>query len=552
MPVFFVKNKHAMPYPPALARICCFLLFFSGAWLHAQQNFSLTRFPQDNQLLPRNVGTGKGVFFIEGWILKAAPYDAVTVKIFRDTSFYSQQTSSIVFTSDTFKFRFPVEIPAELKNYRLELSTIKNGQATLARKAERIVAGDVILVNGQSNNIGSIEDPDQDDFLRSHTVQFGWNNINYTQPGKWPPRLAKSIIRQNHIPVALFNESVGGETEDYYLKKNSSLTDGVYGDAYQRMAAAEVAQQVRAIFWWQGESDGWVTNPDTFKLNFKQLVKDWAVDYPGAQVYYYQIRFRSCAQIRPEIMDEQRQAAKEINGVELMSVTAAESNGCHFYYNNGYDSIGNRAYRLFASKNYGGSSVNVRPPMIDSAWFGSKNEVVLHFKNLTGSLAVVGSPWSDFVLNGGKAQITGGRASGLTASVFISGDTSGLTSISYLAHIDTSNNWLVNPLGVGALTFLDVPILRNVRTGVTDPTANAPIRLYPTLTEDFFEVVGTNESMEPADLKIFDLAGRLMSAQKLELGSEPRPVSIQNLPAGYYLVDLRGTGWRKAFKITKL
>jgi Carbohydrate esterase, sialic acid-specific acetylesterase/Secretion system C-terminal sorting domain len=515
--------------------------------LNAQSDFQINHFPQDMQLFPRNITTNKGSYTIDGIIPKGSNLTLMKVKIFRGDVLIDEKSQLINAANVAVPFALTFDIKAELMDYKIELRKIEAGKDTVVKKADRLVAGDVFLVNGQSNNIGSIEDVDYSPYLRSYTDNFGWNDIKYTQPSKWAPRMAKMIIDQQKIPVALFNESYGGVTESYFLKNNAILSENNYNMAMKRLVAAEVKNNVRAILWWQGESDGWETPADIFKQQFKQLHADWMKDYNNPQCYVFQIRYKSCSHTNPLIMEVQRQLASELPNLENISTTAALSDGCHFSYKNGYDSLGNRLFRLVSARNYGTSTTYTRSPDIERAWFANKTEIHILIKN-TNALNLMGKPWDDFEINGGNAKITEGVIEGNIIKLRLVGDTIGVKGISYLGHISPENNWITNPLGMGIMTFSNFLITTKPAATLVDTLADNLFDVYPTLADDYLNIRLLDSTSITKKISLYNTLGNLQLEQTLPLDNSNTILDVSHIPTGLYIVVLSQGNQKKSIK----
>lgn len=521
------------------------ILLLNCLIVSAQVTFELTKFPKNNQLIPRNPASNIGTYIIVGTVMRSANINTIQAKVWRDSVLDRTYTLNVPSNVDKFPFNIPVGIKAELKNYRIELTGLKNEQEIVLAKAENIVSGDVFIVNGQSNCIGSTEPEDHDKFLRSYTDQFGWNDINYTAPSRWGPRMAKEIIDKERVPVAIFCEAEGGMRQTYYMRQAvNPYTVGNYGVLYNRLKNAEVEKNVRALLWWQGESDGWETSIDSFKAQFKRLYNQWKEDY-NTPIFYFQIRFRACTHVNPSVFEAQRQLANEIPNIEILSSNPALSNdGCHFFYKNGYDSIGNQAYRLLAAKLYNRSFSNTRPPHIVEAFFSASNEITLKMKNVAGNLRAIGKPWADFKLEGCQAKITGGSASDYRVKLSFSGDTTGLTGVSYLSHIDAySQDWVVNPLSVGMLLFYNMPIHKRQVTDTVSlsNTEGGLFDISPTVVSNILKIRFLSNEKDKKQVDIINVLGQVVLTKQVETGIGETEIGVGDLPKGTYFVRLRTT-----------
>ncbi|NJN33949.1 MAG: hypothetical protein HC817_06590 [Saprospiraceae bacterium] len=516
----------------------------------SEKAFRFTRFPKDNQLLPRNPATNRATYSVEGKIAQSAKINSLVLKLSKNAKPLQNFGRTLTFSNDSAAFTISFDLNAELSIYTIELFALNTeGVEVSIKKADNVVVGDVFIVNGQSNCIGSIEDVDYSPWMRSYTAQFGWNDIRYTQPSRWAPRVAREIIDRKKIPVALFNEAYGGVRQEYFLKNTPDQRNNNYLTLLRRLDSAEVRQQVRGIWWWQGESDGWETSPEVFKTQFRQLVSDWQKDYPMASIVKFQIRFRSCGHSRPDVMEAQRQLANEMPALDIMSTNAAQSDSCHFTYKNGYDSLGNRFFRLLSAKLYGGSGVNVRPPDVEAAWFSGKKELNIRFRHVVGDLRIIGNPWADFEIQGSTVKILSGVAEGNTLRLTLSSDTTGVQSVSYKSHISVSEDWITNPLGVGILSFHKVmvsekPPLTSLNTeGVLDWS------LLPTITDAALRIRWERKSVASEKMIfIYNALGIKVLEKKIISDIDESELDVADLAQGYYLVQLVEKGIKRTTK----
>ena len=79
--------------------------------------------------------------------------------------------------------------------------------------------------------------------------------------------------------------------------------------------------------------------------------------------------------------------------------------------------------------------------------------------------------------------------------------------------------------------FANAPIVSSTRVNVPDV-----ISVYPNPTADFIQI--SHSLPEGVDCSIYDASGRLLLQQKIYQKDEQ--INIQNLPAGNYVVNLRG------------
>jgi hypothetical protein len=131
--------------------VLIFFFCFCCQIVIGQVTFELTKFPKNNQLIPRNPATNIGNYTITGNLSRPSNITVLQARVWRDTVLEQKYTLNVPNNADKFPFSFPFGIKAELKNYTVELIAIKNGEEIKLGKATHVVSGDVFIINGQSN-----------------------------------------------------------------------------------------------------------------------------------------------------------------------------------------------------------------------------------------------------------------------------------------------------------------------------------------------------------------------------------------------------------------
>ncbi len=418
----------------------------------------LDNFPANWQLYARNTTTNKANVPISGTVQSFSGYETLLVKLYKNDVLSNTFTENLTYSGGFTNFNFTVPINAELSNYTFELVGVDNGAETVEARSEKVVAGDVYCINGQSNAEGqAASDPsDQVEFLRSYTYNYGWNYINFSFPGFWGGHLGYKVVTEAGIPCAIFNQAVGGEQIDFYLRNDNNPSAGNYGDQRQRLDDAGIGSNVRAFIWYQGEADSWNVSTEDYKVNMERLYDAWRADYDLDAVYLFQMRYKSCNSPNPDILEAHRQSANEINGLYVMSTSNAIHDGCHYPYQGGYKVLGSRIFNLINRDVYNQNASNITPPDVSS--ISVNNNIITIQMTGNGALSQTGNPWSDFELEGGNVSITGGSLSGTTITLNLSGEAAGVTAVSYLGHPGGANDWIFNPKDIGILSFYNFPI----------------------------------------------------------------------------------------------
>ena len=288
-------------------------------------------------------------------------------------------------------FELDVPIPAELRAFDVELSARADDVIEPIAEVTDLVAGDLYVVTGQSNAASGQYSGDanvnQTPFIRSFGVNTengpdtaadtSWHQARGNGAGgpggigQWPIRMARLLSETHQVPIAIFNGARGGRPIDYFQRDDGdpdNLSTN-YGRLLTRMRAAGIEDRVRAILWYQGESDG--GDFEAHRAGFLELRDDWAEDYPGPErLYVTQLR-AGCSGNLIRTQEVQRLLADEFDEIAVMSTTALDGHdGCHYAYAEGYEELGERYAALLGRDLYGEiPATDVEPPNPASARF---------------------------------------------------------------------------------------------------------------------------------------------------------------------------------------
>ena len=451
--------------------------------------------PRDLQLYQRSPNTNKANVMLSGTVDGGSGYSQILVHVNRNDLLWNTKSQILDYAAGDAPFQIEFEIAAERADYDFTLVAVDDGGEDTILTATDVAAGDLFLVNGQSNanaqsrvatdrvngtiqadvrkyirSYGSREDTgnETDDDEEWHPAN-GDSNWGEGAIGQWAMRLGQRIVEDEAIPVAFLNGAVSGTRIFQHQRNNANPDDlnTIYGRLLWRTQSANIAGAVRALFWYQGESDQ--QKGVNYTAEFDSLYNGWKADYAGLErIYLFQIRNTetTCGPADIVLREEQRRLADTYTDVSVMSTTAVDQqiDGCHFPYQEGYRKIGDHIYGLVARDFYARGTQNVEAPNADYAYFSNdaRTEVTLVMRNQNDTLAWgTGSPHLDFRLEGNNMPaITAGSASGHLVTLTLDGDGSGATGISYLGHSDDLRvgEWVTNLNGIGLLAFYNLPI----------------------------------------------------------------------------------------------
>ncbi|MDN3492729.1 sialate O-acetylesterase [Winogradskyella bathintestinalis] len=407
--------------------------------------------PINKQLVARDLTTNLGTVTVAGNVNSSGiNYDAIQVVILRNNVAYSSVTEPLNYSGNTAAFNIDATIASELANYTITINGITAGNPTPIRQASEVVAGDVFIVQGQSNaeanSRNGSANANQSPFLRvyaSGTENGGnlQNNDNWFyaegdrhkdidgNAGQWGLKLARMLMDDLQIPIAIFNGAHGGQPIEFFQAPNdySTSTASNYGRMYYRLNKTGLKNNVRAILWSQGEANSFGTGLATqsYVNLFNDLKADWLNDYPNIEHFYmFQTRDCDCGTTsggRLKIKEAQRLLALNDATISIMPTTGMtlHNDNCHYPYINGYEKFANRIYPLVKRDIYGESfPSNIDAPMVISAKLMSPTSLEIETDmplqlNTTDNVTLLNRIQQDYTLrNVGSATITAAQVSG--------------------------------------------------------------------------------------------------------------------------------------------
>ncbi len=459
------------------------------------QVVSYQSLPRNLQFFARDLNDSALVTY--SGTLSTAGYDSVFVEVFRNNILWNRKSNKLNYTAGSASFNIGQKIYCELAEYKFKLFVKSGSNSTLLKTADSLVCGDVFIIAGQSNSHPTNSAANyKNEFCRSFGVQtanYNGNNYNaadtnwgvskadgavysFAGPynvGVWALRLQELIKTNYGIPTCFINGGRASSPITMHLRNESNPTDltSVYGKLLYRVKKAGLEDEVKAIFWYQGESDGtssWVN----YMANFRKLHNSWKTDYPNfSKIFLFQTRPACSEQYASQLREVQRKIPEEIQDVELISTAGIPYyEGCHFGYY-GYQWIADVVFRPLSYYYYGGSdTANMRPPNVKSAFFkdASKTEIHVLFSNskvASWPADTLNQRMRDyFYLDGQTGKVQQGSVSGDTVKLKLY-TASNAKKLTYLPTVWNHDDSLVyegpfmkNSRKVGALSFHDYPI----------------------------------------------------------------------------------------------
>jgi len=455
------------------------LLVCSVGLVDAAPDVIFTDFPVDMQVYPRLPSTNIANIKIVGTI-SSPGYDFIIVKVYRESVLQSPVlTQQLVYSGSQADFNLSSSIKAELANYDFTISIVSNSTETIIGNATNVVGGDVFLVNGQSNAVagdyfGGTANWNQGPFLRSFGTQSDnpisvTNDLNWHLAegdmtfgpgaiGQWAIHMGRILIDELGIPIAIINNARGGQPISYF-KRNDNNTEDIetnYGRLLFRAKNAGVTNNIRAVLWYQGESDE--GDAAVHEKGVIELYNNWLTDYPGIEkVYIHQLRVGcGVAQWDVDLRNRQRLMPDKFPAITVMSTTGLNNHdGCHFGYQYGYEDLGTHNAGLVKQDLYNSTNTyNIDPPNVNYVFFNDsgKTNITIVMRNIIDSLVWDAGSENYFKIENTALSVTEGKVVSNTVILHLDGNGSGNIGLTYSGHSE-SGPWILNGNGVGLLTF---------------------------------------------------------------------------------------------------
>ncbi|HVK22905.1 MAG TPA: RICIN domain-containing protein [Actinokineospora sp.] len=440
---------------------------------------SLSAAPKPGQLYPRSLSTNKASVPVTG-TTRSAAVTSVELEVWRSGTKLS--TTSQPTSGAGAAFAFSPSITAELANYELRLFTNSAAGRREVGTYPNLVAGDAYVITGQSNAqsseySGSAEG-DLSPWARSFgtsthdatlsSADRGWHkaagNGNYQSGsiGQWGTRMSKRIIDTYGVPVAIINGAHGGQPISFFQRDDATPKNATtnYGRLLGRLDAAGLTAGLRAILFYQGESDN--NNAGVHVTGFTSLFTDWRSDFGTAtKVYPLQVRASGCNQSGLELREAQRQLRLNLDVTVLSTLgTSTLTDNCHYPYVGGYQKLGDHNFAALAKDLYAGSTAGVSAPEPASATINAAGtQITVQLRNTTDTVTAAAGVAASFKLEGSPATVTAvTAASGGRLLLDLSAAAPEAKGVTYSVMAPNAPG-ITNATGVGMFVFKDMPLL---------------------------------------------------------------------------------------------
>ncbi|HVZ40965.1 MAG TPA: sialate O-acetylesterase [Candidatus Kapabacteria bacterium] len=552
--------------------------------------FPFTQFPRPFAFYSRN-GNDSAIVPIAGTV-SAPGFDSVRVDLYRDGGYWRSVSQPLAYAASGAPFELKPAIYARPVEFGVRVYLTRGSVDSLIGVCDSIICGDALLVCGQSNSTpGNAAATYSSEFCRTFGVNTGFGTMLPSDTvwglssanasgfqgrwhvGVWALRLQENILEREGIPTCVITGGVGGSTIEQNARDDSNPENlaSIYGRMLYRVRKAGLARSARALFWYQGESNG-IAN---YATNFRKLYSDWRGDYPGLRRFYVMQTHPGCS-ADPATYGALRELQRTLQD-SLPLVTSFAStgmpghDGCH-YSVDGYYTLAGQLYRLLARDFYGSDdTADIESPDIERAWYASSahDEIILRFQagqqmtfpNDTVVGDVLRKINEQFFLDDSSGNVANGEAIGNTIHLHLKhpGFATHITYVPSNYYEGTQyvyeGPWIVNRRGVGAFTFNEVPIYASA-SGVEDiPATDAALAItgiMPNPAAAEASVVVELRHAGEVTMELFDAAGRLcirQEAGRLEPGMHAIAIDLSGLTVGIYRCVVRSGPGRMSLPI---
>ncbi len=454
-------------------------------------NINFTTLPLDYQLVGRDTNTNMGTVVIAGEVdNNVVNYDQIIVEVYRNDDLFNTYSENLNYSNNIASFSFNINILAELANYTFKIYGKQGNNMTLEKTVSNVVAGDVYIIQGQSNAeaMKRLESTSangyQSDFIRVfasgtpsivsvvndnkwYIGQGDGYNATHGNTGQWGLKLANIIVNTTHIPVAIFNGAHGGKEIAFFqppAASDNSLSTN-YARLKYRLEKTGLKNYVRAVLWSQGETDADIgTSTEDYVNYFLNLKSAWEHDFPTIKDYYiFQTRI-ACGISIDKIMairEAQRQLAANDSHIHIMQTAALTqlSDHCHFPFIDGYEKFADRIAPLVLRDIYNiQPSGDVEAPMITSAILTQHNKIIIETSAQNLQLNDFNSSdYSNFVIENAaqpsNVEVEGNKIIITVPQVY---DHNNVT-VSYLGEYSGTGHFITNSNGIELVCFNKFP-----------------------------------------------------------------------------------------------
>lgn len=438
--------------------------------------------PRDHAIVPREPKTNTGALEIAGSVARGG-YAEIVATLRAGTSVRSRVAFPLC-DDATDKYSMTIPVPVELTSFDLSIELVRGQDAKEVGRISDVLAGDALIINGQSNavagRIAADHDPTLDEGMSNFIRTFSWSETDETAKGwfvgvgtegyelnahvgQWALRMASLISAQHKLPIAIINGGEGGKTVDYFFRDDASPANFAsnYGQLLVRVRESGFGENVRALIWYQGEAD---PGRASWADDYQRIRAGWAKDFPSIERFYITQVHTGCTGDLLTVQEMQRTLPDNLERTGLMSTNGLDAHdGCHFYYVGGYRTIGDRYAALVERDLYGVAKEHVESPNpLDARLAPDGRSITLRMRDSSAQLVFQAGAEANFEVssNGSSIAVTGGVGNGSSLTLSLGAAAQTPATVSYRAH-EGAGPWVIEQnSGIGLLVFSALPVIQ--------------------------------------------------------------------------------------------
>ncbi|MEY9997068.1 hypothetical protein ABIE67_009100 [Streptomyces sp. V4I8] len=451
----------------------------------------ITTGPTNAQLYPRDRATNTATVHVDGHVTDPEITD-VEMRVYREGRLVTTRR-----VPATPAWTLDAPITAERASYTVEVWADRPSGSTLIRRASDVVAGDLFIIQGQSNAVaastdgaGTASSADQSPWVRT----FGYSTADPVQSvhdrswyratgegfegrhtlvrgaiGQIGVRLGRDLVDRTGIPVAIINGADGGKPSSFFQRSDTNPTNPAtnYGRLLGRLRDAGLAGAVRGVIWYQGESDAGV--PAQHDANVRALMTDWRTDFTNIE-HFYVVQIRSgCGGTSGLAVQEVQRRFAALPNTSVMTTMGLDGHaGCHYVYQRGYRQLADWLSLGMLRDLYHTPPVTPADPPnpLNASWANSaRTSIRVNLTDASQTLRCAPGSKAGFVLYGTTARVADVRCGTGYFNLVLNGPGVGLTTIAYAGHRGTATSdstpttaWITNASDMGLLAFDRLPV----------------------------------------------------------------------------------------------
>lgn len=276
-----------------------------------------SQIPQDYELVPRDLKSNLGQLKISG-VETSGGFEKISMIILRGKSKVFYSAAKLTYQNNAANFNLSGSIYAEKLNYSLRVYLINSkNDSTLVASRSELVAGDVLIINGNKHVSNGFSDTRSNQFIRT----FGAASSNLTQSnynpgdtlwtvanssaisniGSFSYNVGSILLDKTNIPQAIINAADQFSTTSDLSKKDTRIAFNLDKLAY-RINKANLGKFIRAYFLNSGELDtkadllDWGKNMNQHLTEVKKILPNQPLVFIGQ--LHLQTDSTTSAQIR--------------------------------------------------------------------------------------------------------------------------------------------------------------------------------------------------------------------------------------------------------------